>query len=629
MNYQAFYELLATNRLISPIWLEVTNLLNEELKGKNQKDEILCLFLIYFALIEDGNLGMSLDKEALKTKWNHKLNGTRIRLQENERFDSTFLDELQKISVQLIDDSLVLISEENLSKIIGNGKLFRISEGYLYTSKNEASRVKVSEAIKRLIPSFIDSSKQVNLTSFCNPKIKLADAQIEIIQKGLLNNLLVTGGPGTGKTTSIVFLLVSLLLEKSDYHIYITAPSGKAASRMKDSILGGINFGINDEFKNSHPEVIASLQALEGQTIHRLLGYNGEFKYNKDNQFPSESIFIIDEASMIDAYIFSKLLDAIPTGARVFILGDKNQLPSVECGAVFGDLLALPQLKKNVVTLTESQRFKKGSDIDILANIVNNNEALPSIKWESPDDFQIYQDEHIHYYDDSIVNEAKMISLILDKWQNAFLKDLPLVCMDIEFNPNTFSHIYDEVEFSKILCAENESIRGVEKINRYLLNSIYQKNYLSLNGFYIGEVLMVNQNDYALDLFNGDTGIVVKFKNDSMYYVMFKKASSLSIDDEKHDNKIFKCGDYVFYPVHMLSKEVASTAYAITIHKSQGSDYKNILVILPKMKGHPLVNRQIVYTAITRTKGTTYIISNEERLNEAKETVLTRDTNIV
>lgn len=624
MTYLEYYELLNTNQLINPIWKEVAKLIYEE----TPKDEIVSLMLMYFSLIDDGNLGMSLEKEVLKSKWTKKLDGAKIRLMEREHFDVSKLDELKVISINLIDKFLHYVNDDDLGAIIGPNKLFIIDDGYLYTRKNELARSSIKKSIKRLFDSDKLNNKGIDLNTYCSSKIHLAEAQQEIIKKGLNQNLLVTGGPGTGKTTSIIFLLVSLLLNDPTKQIYITAPSGKAASRMKDSIIGGINFGISDEFKQNHPEIINILQSLDGETIHRLLGYNGQYQYNKNHQFEQNSIFVIDEASMIDVIVFSKLLEAIPTGARVFILGDKNQLPSVECGAVFGDLLAIKELNDNVVILTESQRFKKGSPIDILASVINNNEELPNINWLDANNFKLEFDNDIHYYSDE-ADEASMMKHILNVWQEGFLKELPSKCLDISFDDQVFKHIYDETEICKILCAENESLRGVKKINRYLINSLYAKDAKQINGLHCGEIIMINQNDYQLDLYNGDTGIVVKFKNDDMYYVMFKKTTKFALLDGKKDNKIFKCGDYLFYPAHLLSKEEFNTAYAITIHKSQGSDYKNILVILPKMKGHPLLNRQIVYTAITRTKGTTYILSNEERLIEAKETVLTRDTNIV
>ncbi|MCR4561671.1 MAG: ATP-dependent RecD-like DNA helicase, partial [Bacilli bacterium] len=111
-------------------------------------------------------------------------------------------------------------------------------------------------------------------------------------------------------------------------------------------------------------------------------------------------------------------------------------------------------------------------------------------------------------------------------------------------------------------------------------------------------------------------------------YFMVKKKSKVFTVDKKYDDRIFKLGDFLFYPIRLIATDEIDLAYAITIHKSQGSDYANILVILPSKSGHPLLNRQIVYTAITRTKGATYILSSPKLLEQAKGFVLKRDTNI-
>ena len=140
--------------------------------------------------------------------------------------------------------------------------------------------------------------------------------------------------------------------------------------------------------------------------------------------------------------------------------------------------------------------------------------------------------------------------------------------------------------------------------------------------------MMVNKNNKALDLYNGDSGVLVTFENDNTLYFMAKKSTKIVSNDGKEKDKIFRLGDFTFYPLRLIAQSEIDLAYAITIHKSQGSDYKNILVILPTSKGHPLLNRQIIYTAITRTKGNTYILSNQDRLNEAKDSVIIRDTNI-
>jgi len=131
-----------------------------------------------------------------------------------------------------------------------------------------------------------------------------------------------------------------------------------------------------------------------------------------------------------------------------------------------------------------------------------------------------------------------------------------------------------------------------------------------------------------LDLYNGDSGVLVTFKDDDTLYFMVRKQTNLIEQEGKKEDEIFKLGDFSFYPLRLITLTEIDLAYAITIHKSQGSDYENILVVLPTAKGHPLLNRQIIYTAITRTKGNTYILSNQERLIESKDTVIVRDTNI-
>ena len=136
-------------------------------------------------------------------------------------------------------------------------------------------------------------------------------------------------------------------------------------------------------------------------------------------------------------------------------------------------------------------------------------------------------------------------------------------------------------------------------------------------------------DNQILYLYNGDSGVLVTFKDDPVLYIMVRKDTELNIEEGKKEDKIFKLNGYIYYPLRLLASNEFDLAYAITIHKSQGSDYQNILVILPTKKGHPLLNRQIVYTAITRTKGNTYILSNYDRLVEAKDTILIRDTNII
>ena len=646
MEHKEFYLALENLNIITPIWNHEIEFISSEFDSAN-KEEILSLFLIYFSLINDGNLFMSLDKETLKKKWNKKLEETRIRLKEKPDFDESSVDALKSTSNDLIENHLSDINPSNINAILGSNKIFIIEDNKLYLRIYYNSRLGIINSVKRLFKDYKESTEEVK---FDNCTINLSAGQRAVVQKGKNNNVIVTGGPGTGKTTSILFLLTNLLEDDINREIYITAPSGKAASRMKESINKNVAGNLKEEYRNTHKEIIDKICNLEGKTIHTLLGYKGsEFKYNKNNQFQPNSIFIIDEASMIDVVIFDALLAAIPDGARVFILGDKDQLPSVGCGAIFGDLLE--SLEKFKVEIKESQRFKGGSPIDVLAKQINSGVAPKDITWQSYDKFEIMpndkdkdgnKDYKIAYYLDNEKDDKVIISKIINIWTEQYYKKLKDECFDFvslgEGNIlegedyKILDKVFDNVEISKILCAENESLRGVKRINKLIDKLCYDGSdpaSEAKSGFHAGEILMINQNDYALDLYNGDMGIVVKFEGDDEYYFMVKKTYKNPLSDGKRTNKIFKIKDYLFYPIHLISHDEIDLAFAITIHKSQGSDYNNILVILPKEKGHPLLNRQIVYTAITRTKWNTYILSNQERLKESAKTLLTRDSNIV
>ena len=497
--------------------------------------------------------------------------------------------------------------------------------------KNIDKLFKIRRNLKNVVAyeEFVDTNKIIPSTG-----------QIKAFNEGLNKNLIITGGPGTGKTTSILFLLINLLKNyEDDLNVYLVAPSGKAASRMKESIINGLA-NIKEEYKNNNQNIIKKINKLQESTIHRLLEIDYEtngFLYNKYRKFEKNSLFVIDEASMIDVCLFNSLLEAIPEDAFVYIMGDKNQLPSVECGAVFGDLLAKKSLKDNIVELDESIRFSKDTKIYELARIINKNEEL-LIKEEDWQDFEIFEikpddkSKPVYFY--NIEKEGftsrDVIEEVSYKWGKEYYSNLQKLSTNID--PTDIKHLNDLfslTEKAKILCTENKGIRGVQEINKFISKTfITNKTSLSYNGRYPGMLMMINRNNKLLDLYNGDSGILVSFKDDETLYFMVKKSTILVNEDGKLKDKIFKIKDYVFYPLRLIAAGEIDAAYAITIHKSQGSDYKNILVILPNVKGHPLLNRQIIYTAITRTKGNTYILSNNDRLLEAKERLIIRDTNI-
>ncbi|MBR2892125.1 MAG: AAA family ATPase [Bacilli bacterium] len=639
-NYKAFYNFLLNSKMITPIWEYILELIEIEIKDNKNKNYYLIIFSVYFSLIGDGNICISLNKEILKNKWNVKVNATKILLSENEDYNEEEFNDYYNFSINVIDNYLEQINNVELPQIIGDNKVFQIDNNYLYVKKYDVARKGIISSIDRIFSKKRNIQNSTSYKEFVNDGFNLSEGQEKSVIEGLNKNLIITGGPGTGKTTSILFLLINLLKNyNNEITVYLVAPSGKASSRMKESIINGL-VNIKEEYKKQNQDIIDKINNLEESTIHRLLSVDMEtcgFAYNKNHQFNSDSLFVIDESSMIDVCLFNSLLESIPDDSLVYIMGDKNQLPSVECGAVFGDLLKKQSLKENIIELDESIRFRKGTKIYELAYCINNGLDIPVNEndWKDFDTFEIKKEDPtkpIFYY--NINKEGYSIKDIIDfvsnKWANEYFKSLQKMATNLDHNDIQYlKELFKYTESSKILCAENKGPRGIQEINKFIKKTVIDYSMpTTINGYYPGMLMMINKNNKMLDLYNGDSGILVTFEKDPTLYFMVKKATNLVKEEGKFEDKIFKIDDFTFYPLRLITRSEIDLSYAITIHKSQGSDYKNILVILPTAKGHPLLNRQIIYTAITRTKGNTYILSNQERLIESKDCVIVRDTNI-
>lgn len=665
-----FFEKISALNGISPLWEKVLDMLKNLDPSLSQS--ALDVFCIYFSLLDDGNACIPLDKDELLEDWLKKWNGLLLV--------SGGLEKQQEDKIFFADVISAGLKDINKIKADSSGALAGLpfvvfldnehGKKYLFAKKYYQAKLAIEERMSKIFTQkkgavWQDKTEECEkikkyfsgATLTKRGPIELKSAQAQAIVRGQNENLIITGGPGTGKTTVVCYLLWELLAQEqySDYSVYLAAPSGKAADRLKESVSGALE-SIKDDERKKRASVFEKLNSAQGSTIHRLLSYNPQknsFSFGKNNQFLEKSIFVIDEASMIDITLFASLLQAIPDKARVFILGDKDQLPSVQAGAVLGEMLS--KRKQSVVALVESNRFNDDSMIGALKNAMQKDAPLRESLNNSKFGFDEYFCKWEEWKNKSafcvpakeskenpvvIFNDRNApIKEIASSWSGAFYDKLASQessARDIDLNQDgdalqkSLESLWSDATRARILCAEREGEKGVANINKIVCAHIAQKRQIqgALDDYFAGELLMIAKNQAMFNLYNGDSGIVVTFKTESaspLQYLMVKKElRQQDGQSERGGAGIFSLGPFVFYPLYLLPSDSIEVSYAITIHKSQGSGYSAILVFIPQREGHPLLNRQIVYTAITRTQGSTYIVASEESLECARKNCIER-----
>lgn len=418
---------------------------------------------------------------------------------------------------------------------------------------------------------------------------------------------IISGGPGTGKTTTVVNVLACLLEQNAECRIVLAAPTGKAAARMLDAIRS----------RAAHlPAALQEKMPTESYTIHRLLGItssNGQFKHHAKNLLALD-VLIVDEASMLDLALAAQLFDAVPPSARIILLGDKDQLSAVESGAVFAELSADPtldaqhtaalgklcetpldrirplpallptSLHNSVIWFTKNFRFRTDSGIGRFAADINAGDADKALQF-------LYQG------DDPSVRWLQLQSAEMTTETTQQLLDGYAAYIDaVKHIKLPVSEIFTAFNHFRVLCAVRDTPRGTTAINRLISKHVRAQLPQPLNQdhspWYTGRPVMVLRNDSATRLFNGDVGITV-IDTAGKPLIWF-------IDPQQ--------GLRGIAPARLPEHD---TAFAMTVHKSQGSEFARVMFILPAQLSRVLT-RELLYTAVTRASDNVTIAGSAE-----------------
>lgn len=658
---------------------------------KNYKDTFTKLHLFWLIALtlnlENGDICVKIDENSIKNLF---LNRICANFYENDEFLKISFDDLKskvnefsKFIIQRTNDELL----GNNNQIVSNN-FEEITPLFVYGLNPENCRIyfrsyfsyenSAASFIKEKSHALTEQSsedlaylkKALNIL-FGDSNDKVNWQKVAAASSALSDFSVICGGPGTGKTTTVLKLLMLLLAKdpNSPKQIMLCAPTGKAATRMVESIEDQLR--VDSSFMKTFNKLCSEFHCDEDKllamiprtatTVHKVIGiipHQERPNYNEDNPLPC-NILIVDEVSMISLSLFSKLIKSVSKDTKLILLGDKDQLVSVEPGKVFSDLCSVlnyensisngkleklssilgyskdallqangsgHNISENVSMLVESHRFKSTSLLGKLAKAVNEvdkDNAKDIDNWFEKDGFisEITDGESLFSTDektevssvfikDKSRSGLKSLSSLITK------KSLEFFCNEGEYlsklksnefvvkNDKDAKVIFDLLNHYRILCANRNGPLGTVEINKKVNTDVQAllRGAKSLNlrydpeDFYPGKVILITKNDSFLNVDNGDVGFVAfdsdEAKEENRLKVFFPPKDKSASDDEN------------FKEVRRISPERLSdyeSGFAMTIHKSQGSEYSYVCMVLCATY-NPVLTKELIYTGLTRAK---------------------------
>jgi exodeoxyribonuclease V alpha subunit len=456
------------------------------------------------------------------------------------------------------------------------------------------------------------------------------------------NFSVIAGGPGTGKTYTVTKLLAALVMLEQKrvvdgagklstetksgteiispitpaLRIALVAPTGKAAQRLSESIAKTLQ-----QFKGSISQKVLMAIPTAAQTIHRLLGVipnSTNFRHHSKHLLAVD-VLLIDEVSMVDLALMTRVFRSLPNGAKVILLGDADQLPSVAAGSVLADLAPRPHQgfsrdnidylkvimpEHNYTTLKHKGKSKPADHVTFLMHSRRFDSqggigkiAQAVISGQSKQSWQLLNE-----------NTANSQLSLLDDDPNIWVNTFVTQYYQPMFKQNDLSFAFNQLARFRILCATRQGISGVEHFNTLVEQSLTKKGLLSAGqNQYQGKPIMISENDYRLGLYNGDIGLLWRHANGHLMAV-FENGVENTVENSAKNNSDDVHNHFKWVMISRLPSY--ETVYAMTIHKTQGSEFDHVAMVLPKQTDNKLLSRELLYTAITRAKSRLSISSS-------------------